>query len=236
MSDLGILHILASLLTLIFLEIILGIDNLVFIAIAASRLPTTQQAQARQWGLIFALVTRLLLLASLNWLAGLTQPLFTLADFTVSSRDIILFVGGLFLLYKGTKEVHDEVAHDTHTELAAPRARLKMVILQIAILDIVFSLDSVITAIGMTSELWIMATAIIIAIIVMILTNSLLCEFIEQHPSLKVLALSFIIMVGMVLCADGLHFHVPRAYIYFAIGFSLTVETLNIIRGRKRSA
>lgn len=226
-----------SLLTLLFLEIVLGIDNLVFVSIAASRLPAKQQPAARNFGLILALVTRLILLASINWIASFTYPLFSIADFNVSGRDILLGLGGLFLMIKGTLEIHEEF--DMLSESETPKKRkiaqtFVKVIVQIAFLDIVFSLDSVITAVGMTQEYWIMATAIILAILFMLYANHPLSKFIEKNPSIKMLAMSFILMIGMVLIADSLHYHVPRGYIYFSIGFSLFVETLNIsLRKRK---
>jgi predicted tellurium resistance membrane protein TerC len=229
------IEIIISLLTLLFLEIVLGIDNLVFVSVAASRLPKKEQPAARNFGLILALVTRLLLLASANWIASFTFPLFTVADFAVSGRDLLLGIGGLFLMVKGTLEIHEEFDMLS----GAPKQRkvaqtFTKVIIQIAFLDIVFSLDSVITAVGMTQEYWIMAAAILLAIIFMLYANHPLSKFIEKNPSVKMLAMSFILMIGMVLVADSLHYHVPRGYIYFSIGFSLFVESLNIsIRKRK---
>lgn len=229
--------ILLSLLTLLFLEIVLGIDNLIFISLAASRLPVSRQPAARNFGLMLALVTRLLLLASANWLASFTHPLFVLNEFAVSGRDLLLGIGGLFLLVKGTLEIHREF--DSAEEKATHKPKKKFpttllaVIIQIALLDIVFSLDSVITAIGMTSNFWIMATAICLAILFMLYANHPLSRFIIDNPSIKMLAISFIIMIGTVLIADAMHFHVPRTYIYFSIGFSLFVETLNMLLRKK---
>ena len=233
MASLG--HDFISLMTLLFLEIVLGIDNLIFISIACSRLPKAQQAKARTFGLMLALITRLILLASVTWLASFTYPLFHVADFAVSGRDLLLSLGGVFLLYKGTEEIHAEFDHSDQ-ENAAKKAlkSIPLVIAQIAVLDIIFSLDSVITAIGMTPHFWIMAVAISIAIIFMIFASHSLSEFIEKNPSIKMLAVSFILMVGMVLVADGLHYHVPRGYVYFSIAFSLFVESMNIILRRKR--
>lgn len=233
-------NILVSLLTLLFLEIVLGIDNLIFVSLAASRLPIKKQPAARNFGLMLALVTRLMLLASANWLASFTHPLFSLADFSVSGRDILLGLGGLFLIAKGTLEIHEEFDALEEAHKISPKNTRKipntfcMVIVQIALLDIVFSLDSVITAIGMTQQFWIMATAICLAILFMLYANHPLSQFIIKNPSIKMLAISFIIMIGMVLIADSLHFHVPRGYIYFSIGFSLVVEILNSFLRKKK--
>lgn len=237
-------HDLLSLLTLFFLEVVLGVDNLIFVSIASSRLPKNQQSKARTLGLLLALVTRLMLLSAVTWLASFTNPLLTIADFSLSGRDILLSLGGVFLLYKGTQEIHQEFLI-TAEQNAAQKASQKFtwVILQIALLDIIFSLDSVITAIGMTQNFSIMAMAITLAIGVMIMASKALANFIDENPSVKMLAISFIIMVGMVLCADGFHYHIPRPYIYFSIAFSLSVESLNILlrkrkiqnKGRKRS-
>lgn len=227
--------VIPSLLTLLFLEIVLGIDNLIFVSLAASHLPPKQQPAARNFGLMLALVTRLLLLASANWLASFTEPLFAINHFDVSGRDILLGLGGLFLIAKGTLEIHGEFDEiicdptDSHGKKIKGKNKLLLVIIQIALLDIVFSLDSVITAIGMTQQFSIMAIAIVLAILFMLYANHPLSKFIVQNPSIKVLAISFIIMIGTVLVADSLHFHVPRAYIYFSIGFSLFVETINLL-------
>ena len=227
-------EILASLLTLTALEIVLGIDNLVFISIMSSRLPVEQQSSARRTGLALAVITRLLLLASIAWLAGVTAPLFSVFDHPVSLRDLILIGGGLFLLAKGTTEIHttvegveEEMRHPKTTSFAA-------VVVQIMILDIVFSLDSVITAVGMAQQLSVMAAAIIIAVIVMLFAADPLSRFIHEHVSVKMLALSFLILVGAVLVADGMGFHVPKGYLYFAIAFSVGVEALNLAATKRR--
>lgn len=230
----GIGHDLLSLLTLLFLEIILGIDNLVFVAIASSRLPKAQQKRARQLGLTFALFTRLLLLAFAATLAQTTQTLFTLFDTPFSIRSLLFLFGGLFLLFKGTEEIHSEFQDSNAPTVNTPKTMIK-VITQIAILDIVFSFDSVITAIGMTNQFSIMALAIFCAILVMIFASHGVSDFIEKNPSVKMLAVSFILMVGMILVADGCNFHIPRAYIYFTIAFSLFVETLNILLRKKKA-
>ncbi len=226
-----------SLLTLTFLEIILGVDNLVFIAIVSQRLPNKrQQMLARRLGLIFALLTRLLLLAGVFWLASLTKPLFTVFTQTFSGRDLILLFGGLFLLYKSTQEIHFEMKKKEEKEISlAVKQGLTMAIIQIGVLDIVFSLDSVLTAVGMTPYYWLMATAIFIAILLMIFASEFLSRMVETYPTVKMLAFSFLLLVGTVLIADGLHFHVPRGYIYFAVCFSLLVEILNSVR-RARGA
>lgn len=223
-----------SLLTLLFLEIVLGIDNLVFVSIACQRLPKHQQAMARKFGLLLALFTRLLLLSCVNFLANFRDPILTINQYNLSGRDILLMAGGLFLLYKGTDEIHAEFQKNDDKIIKIGKSFL-IIICQIAVLDIIFSLDSVITAIGMTQQFYIMALAICIAILVMIFASTPLSNFIEANPSVKMLAVSFILMVGMVLIADGFHFHIPRAYIYFAIAFSLFVETLNIVLSKKKS-
>lgn len=225
---------LVSLITLTFLEIILGVDNLVFISITSQRLPIHQQKAARRLGLTVAWVTRLILLASAVWIAGLTEPLFTLFDWAVSGRDLLLFSGGLFLIYKATQEIHQELEPESSETVVKKVAKFSLVILQIGILDIIFSLDSVITAIGLTQQFWIMAVAITIAIVLMIIASEPLSLFVNKHPTIRMLALSFLILIGVILVADGLHFHIPRGYIYFAIFFSVGVESLNLIR-RKRN-
>lgn len=224
----------ASLLTLTALEIVLGIDNLVFISILSNRLPVHQQAKARRTGLMLAVVTRLLLLASIAWLAGLTEPLFAVGEHGVSMRDIILIGGGLFLLAKGTTEIHTTVEGVEEEMRAAKAAGFFMVIVQIMLLDIVFSLDSVITAVGMAQHLPVMALAIIIAVIIMIFAAEPLSRFISEHLSVKMLALSFLILVGVALIADGMGFHIPKGYLYFAIAFSVGVEALNLAATRRR--
>ncbi len=228
-------NIIISLLTLTLLEIVLGVDNLVFIAIASNRLPQAKQKSARRFGLMLAWVTRLLLLASAVWIASLTQPLFTLFHFAASGRDLLLFSGGLFLLAKGTHEIHTEMDSIEEGEgVPKKHATMLAVVIQIALFDIVFSFDSVITAVGLTPHFWVMATAITIAIIVMIVASEPLAAFINKHPSIKMLALSFLLLIGTVLMADGLHFHIPRGYIYFALVFSILVEALNFVKIRKQ--
>lgn len=233
---LELLDFIASLLALIVLEIVLGIDNLVFLSILTERLPSAQRRSARRWGLTFAWVTRLMLLASAIWLSKLTMPLFHVFDQGVSARDIFLFLGGVFLITKATDEIRNEVGEEEH-ELVATAGRgntFSMVVFQVALMDIIFSLDSVLTAIGLTDVFWVMALAITIAIIVMIWASDEVSRFIEKYPTLKMLALSFLILIGMVLVADAFKFHIPRGYVYFAMAFSLGVEGLNMLKRKRR--
>ena len=225
----------AGLLTLTALEIVLGIDNLVFITILAGRLPAERQNRARQVGLALALVTRLALLGSIAWIIGLTQPIFELFGHAVSWRDVILIGGGFFLLYKGTREIHRRLEGDTPREDAArDGTSFGTVIVQIVLLDIVFSLDSVITAVGMANEFWVMAVAVVIAVFIMLAASGPLSDFVNRHPTVKMLALSFLLLIGMTLVADGAGLHVPKGYIYAAIGFSVGVEALNQLAARRR--
>jgi len=229
------LDIIASLLALVILEIILGIDNLVFLTIMADKLPDEQKAMARRVGLSLAWITRLILLAFAFLLVKLTFPLFTIGDFSPSIRDLFLMFGGAFLMTKATQEIHAEVGEEgdnkeDHMPNVKPAKSFIKVVIQIALMDIIFSLDSVLTAIGLTHLFWIMALAITIAIMVMIFASDLVSHFIDKHPTIKMLALSFLILIGMVLVADGLSFHVPRGYVYFAMAFSLGVETLNLLK------
>jgi len=227
------LDLLSGLVALIILEVVLGIDNLVFLAILTERLPRESRKRARQWGLTFAWVTRLLLLASAVWLVRLTSPLISFAEFSFSARDLFLLGGGAFLIAKATQEIHHEV--EPVEELLAGESKasqvftssFRSVVIQIGLMDIIFSLDSVLTAVGLTPHFWVMALAITVAIVIMIWASEPVSIFIENHPTIKMLALSFLILIGMILVADGFQFHVPRGYIYFAMGFSLSVEALN---------
>lgn len=224
-----------SLLTLIALETVLGIDNLIFVAILAGKLPPAQQDRARRIGLALALVMRLALLASLSWLVGLTATVVTVFGHGFSWRDLVLVLGGLFLAYKGTTEIHHRMEpadHEGGSTKAA--AGFGAIIAQIVGLDIVFSLDSVITAVGMVDQLWIMATAVITAAIVMLVASGPLSRFVERHPTVKMLALSFLLMIALVLIADGFGVHVPKGYVYAAMGFSVLVETLNLVADARR--
>jgi predicted tellurium resistance membrane protein TerC len=227
---------LVALATLAALEIVLGVDNLVFIAIVSARLPANQQPLARKVGLAMALITRVLLLLTLSWIMGLTQPLFHVLGFGVSGRSIILFAGGLFLIAKATFEIYAKVEM-SHEEAHAETGRRSFtsVVIQIMILDIVFSLDSVITAVGMVDNVAIMVVAIVIAMGVMLVAMERVSSFVEAHPSVKLLALAFLILIGVVLVADAFGHHVPKGYIYFSMAFSLGVELLNL-RYRSRQA
>lgn len=213
--------------TLTALEIVLGIDNIIFISILASKLPLSQQPRARVLGLTVAMVARLLLLFSLSWLMTLTAPLIEVLSNEISGRDLILIVGGLFLLVKSTLEIHDKLEGEEGHAPAGAQATFGAVIVQIGLLDIVFSLDSVITAIGMVQEVTVMAVAIIIAVLVMMAAAGPINRFIDQHPTIKILALSFLLLVGVMLIGEGLEFHIPKGYIYFAMAFSVFVEMLN---------
>lgn len=226
-----------SFFTLTILEIVLGIDNLVFLAIISQKLPQNQQKRARQIGLTLAWVTRLMLLASAVWLVKLTTPLFSIFGYSFSGRDLFLLAGGLFLLAKATQEIHHELdpppVEDKKSIIQLQS--FGFVVTQIAVLDIIFSLDSVLTAIGLTQRLWLMALAITIAIIAMVFASEPLSRFVERHPSIKMLALSFLILIGMVLIADSFQTHIPRGYIYFAMGFSLFVEMMNLYRHKRHN-
>jgi len=218
-----------SLVTLTGLEIVLGIDNIIFISILASKLPTEQQQKARQLGLMLALVSRLLLLASIAWMAKLTTPLFTLFDHGVSGRDLILIIGGLFLLAKSTHEIHEKLEGvDGGHNPAKGAAKFSSVLIQIMLLDIVFSLDSVITAVGMAQHLAVMVAAVVLAMGVMLLAARAISDFVNRHPTLKVLALSFLILIGVTLVAEGTGAHISKGYVYFAMAFSFAVELLNV--------
>jgi len=224
---------LVALVTLTVLEIVLGIDNIIFISILAGKLPAHQQGRARSLGLMAAMVTRVLLLFSLAWLIRLTAPLFTLAGHAFSGRDLILLLGGLFLLAKATFEIHEKLEGEEHHGAARAAASFGAVIVQIMLLDLVFSLDSVITAIGMARDLWVMVTAVVLAVAVMLVAAGAISAFVDRHPTVKMLALSFLLLIGFSLVADGLGQHISKGYIYFAMGFSVFVEMLNL-KIRKR--
>ena len=223
-----------SLLTLTTLEIVLGIDNLVFIAVLVEKLPAQQQATARRVGIALALITRLMLLSAIAWIIGLVEPVLSAFGQGFSWRDIILIAGGLFLLYKGTAEIHDKLEGEEGEASGRVQAKFAAVVIQIAILDIVFSLDSVITAVGMADHLWIMVTAVIIAVIIMLIASGPVSGFVSRHPTVKMLALSFLLLIGMTLIADGFGVHIPKGYIYAAMGFSVFVEGLNLLARRRR--
>ena len=222
-----------TLITLSALEIVLGIDNIIFIAILVNKLPQAQRDKARFFGLTLAMLTRIGLLASLFWIMKLTKPLFHIAQIGISGRDLILILGGIFLLYKSAKEIYEQTQAPHQKEENKIKGGFISTLIQIAILDIVFSLDSVITAVGMAQDLEIMIIAIIVAVGVMMFASKGIAEFVDAHPTIKTLALAFLFMVGVVLILDGFKIHVPKAYIYFAMGFSLVVELLNIYIRKK---
>jgi predicted tellurium resistance membrane protein TerC len=217
-----------ALLTLTVLEIVLGIDNVIFISILASKLPPAQQPRARQIGLAAALITRILLLLSIGWIVRLEQPLFHVSTLGVTGRDLILLGGGLFLLAKATREIHERLEGETGHASAKVVASFTGVIIQIMLLDVVFSLDSVITAVGMANELGVMITAVIVAVAIMLFAAGPISEFVNRHPTVKILALSFLLLIGATLIIEALHVHIPKGYIYFAMGFSVFVEMLNL--------
>lgn len=220
-------QIIAGLLTLIVLEIVLGIDNLVFIAILTDRLRPEQRDRARVLGLSLALVMRLVLLAGISWLVGLTAPLITLGGFSFSGRDLILLAGGVFLLFKATMEIHERLEGGSHARKAGGYASFGAVLAQILVLDAVFSLDSVITAVGMVGELWVMMTAVVIAMVVMIVASKPLTTFVNAHPTVVMLCLGFLLMIGLTLVAEGFHVEIPKGYLYAAITFSIVIEIFN---------
>ena len=230
--------------TLTVLEIVLGIDNIVFISILAGKLPQHQQARARQTGLALALITRILLLCSLAWMVRLTSPVFSIPTFGimqaphhVSGRDLILIGGGLFLLWKSTREIHEKLEGEDGAVSSRVTPKFLNVVIQILLLDIVFSLDSVITAVGMANQLGVMIAAVIIALVFMLIFAGRISNFIHRHPTLKMLALSFLLLIGCALVAEGFHKEIPKGYIYFAMAFSVGVESLNIrMRNRQKPA
>ncbi len=215
-------------LTLTALEIVLGIDNIIFISILAGKLPESQETKARRLGLIVAMVSRILLLFSLSWVIRLTRPLFSVFGHGVSGRDLVLLVGGLFLLAKATHEIHDKLEGREGDRSAKVPASLTAVLVQIMVLDVVFSLDSVITAVGMVTHLPVMVAAVVVAVGVMLVFSGTVSRFVNRHPTVKMLALAFLLMIGLMLIAEGTGQHVPKGYVYFAMGFSVFVEALNI--------
>ncbi|MGQ0613714.1 MAG: TerC family protein [Planctomycetaceae bacterium] len=219
-------------LTLTTLELVLGVDNVIFISILAGKLPEAQRPKARNFGLGVAVVSRILLLLSLSWVIGLTDPLFAIAEFQASGRDLILFLGGLFLLAKSTREIHLRLEGEEGHAAARIAPSLSGVLLQVFLLDLVFSLDSVITAVGMVDRISIMVSAILVSAAVMIAMAGRIGRFVDRHPTVKMLALSFLLLIGFTLVVEGLHHHIPKGYIYFAMGFSVFVEALNL-RTRK---
>ena len=227
-------EILIALATLTFLEIVLGVDNIIFISILSGKLPAEQQQKARRIGLLLAMGTRILLLFSLAWVIRLTAPLFTVIGQEISGRDLILILGGLFLLGKSTHEIHERLEGEEGHGSAKTAASFTSVLIQIALLDIVFSLDSVITAVGMVDELWVMVTAVVISVVIMMVAAEPISAFVHRHPTVKMLALSFLLLIGMSLVAEGFDHHIPKGYVYFAMGFSVFVEAINL-RVRKKA-
>jgi predicted tellurium resistance membrane protein TerC len=227
-------ELLIAFLTLLLLEIVLGVDNIVFISILSGRLPERLQARARVIGLALALITRVLLLFSLSWVIGLTAPLFAVFGHEISGRDIILIAGGLFLVVKATMEIHERLEGERGPRSARGGASFRSVLIQIVALDVVFSLDSVITAVGMVDELWIMIAAVMVSIGLMMVLAGTIGDFVNRHPSVKMLALAFLLLIGGSLIADGFDFHIPKGYIYGPIAFSVFVEGLNLWSRRNR--
>lgn len=224
-------------LTLCALEIVLGIDNLIFISILANKLPKHQQRRARQIGLSLALVIRIMLLFSISWIMGLTNDFFTIGSLGFSGRDIILIIGGLFLLIKSVREIHEKIEHsDSTLEANIKNITFHGVVLQIILIDIVFSLDSVITAVGMVDQIAIMIAAVIVSMIIMMMVAGTLNNFINNHPAIKILALAFLLMIGTALIAEGLDFHIPKGYIYYSMAFAVFVEIINVKIGSRTSS
>ena len=224
-----------ALLTLTSLEIVLGIDNIVFITILAGKLPPRDQHRARRLGLAAAMITRILLLLSINWIMGLTEPLFTVAFFerSLSGRDLILLAGGMFLVWKSTREIHDRVEGEEESPDTPAKVGFAGVIVQIMFLDIVFSLDSVITAVGMADDIGVMISAVVISVGIMMFAANSVGDFVQKHPTVKMLALAFLILIGVNLMAEGWHFHIPKGYVYFAMAFAVFVEMLNLRVSKK---
>jgi predicted tellurium resistance membrane protein TerC len=224
-----------SLLTLTGLEIVLGIDNIVVIAIIAATLPVHQRDTARITGLSLAMITRLLLLFSISWIASLTEPMVDIWDIELSGRDLLMLGGGLFLIIKAVREIHEAMEEAHHEEGSTRRSTsFGSAIAQIVMLDVVFSFDSVITAVGMANQLWVMATAVVIAVLIMLVASGPIMRFIHVHPTVKMLALAFVLLIGVALVADGMGFHIPKGYLYFAMLFSVLVEGLNVTLARRK--
>lgn len=235
METLFSIHSIIPFLTLCALELVLGIDNVIFISIISDRLPASQRRNARTIGLSLAIITRLMLLLSLSWIMSLTEPLFTIFNQGISGRDIILILGGLFLIAKSTHEIHQKLeASEEEKHLTQKTTSFAFIIFQILLLDLVFSLDSVITAVGMVNEIPIMVAAIVVSTLIMIVASHSIAEFVDRHPTIKMLALSFLVLIGVALLAEGFDTHIPKGYIYFSMAYALIVEVLNI-RLRKKS-
>lgn len=228
-------HVWASFLALSAMEIVLGIDNVVFISVMVSRLPAEQQVAARRIGLLLALVFRVIMLSFITWFIHMTTPIFTIGEYGFSWRDLVLLAGGLFLLVKGTREIHEGIEGDDHDAASGlVTGSMTAAVLQIAVIDLVFSVDSIITAVGMAEHIEVMIAAVVVAIAVMYLASGPVAAFIERHPTTKMLALSFLLLIGAALVADAFHFHIPRGYLYFAMAFSAGVEFINVLASQRR--
>lgn len=228
-------HVWASFLALSAMEVVLGIDNVVFISVMVQRLPAEQQLTARRIGLMLALVFRIIMLGFLTWFIHMTTPIFTVGEYAFSWRDLILLAGGLFLLVKGTREIHEGIeGADDETGSGPIVASMAAAVVQIAVIDLVFSVDSIITAVGMAEHVEVMIAAVVVAIAVMYVASGPVAAFIDRHPTTKMLALSFLLLIGAALVADAFHFHIPRGYIYFAMAFSAGVEIINVVASKKR--
>ncbi len=223
-----------ALASLTAIEIVLGIDNVIFISVLVSKLPPKQRLRARQIGLGLALLFRIILLFFLTWLIGLTEPVFSIGEFSVSWRDIVLIAGGLFLLVKATREIHAEIEGGHQSAATAVEGAFAWVIVQVILIDLVFSVDSIVTAIGMARDVEVMVIAVIIAVAVMYISSGPVSAFIAKHPTTKMLALAFLILIGVALIADGMGFHIPRGYIYFSMAFAAGVEMINVLASRSR--
>jgi len=229
-------HVWASFITLSAMEIVLGIDNVVFISLLVSRMPPEQRLTARRIGLSLALIFRVIMLGGIAYIIHLTTPIFSIGGYDFSWRDLILIAGGLFLLFKGTREIHEDIEGGAHeTGATNPMVNsMTSAIIQIAVIDLVFSIDSIITAVGMADHVEVMIAAVAVAILVMYFASEPVARFIERHPTTKMLALSFLLLIGAALVADGMHFHIPRGYIYFAMAFAAAVEVVNVLALRRR--
>lgn len=228
------LDLVMSFLTLSVLEIVLGIDNLIFIALICDNLPAEHKKKARYAGLGLAFLMRVVMLMSLSWIMTLVEPIITVQDIALSYKDMLLLGGGIFLMYKATKEMHADIGGIEEKKAMVAKSTLTGAIMQIVFVDFVFSFDSIITAVGLTNVIPVMIAAVVVAMLVMLLASGYVSEFLHKYPTFKMLALSFILMIGVVLTAEGLHFHIPKAYIYAAFGFSMSVEILNTLASRKR--
>jgi predicted tellurium resistance membrane protein TerC len=229
-------EIIIPLLSLIALEVILGIDNIIFISILADKLPEHQRGKLRFWGIGLALVIRLALLSLISWILKLDQTLFTLGDIDFSGKGLILIIGGLFLIYKSTKEIYDKTEQDKDGPNVPKVHSFNKLLSEVIILDLVFSIDSIITAVGMVKELWIMYTAVIVTVIIMLVAAKPISDFIRQHPSFKILALCFLMMIGVALLAEGLHFEIPKGYIYFSMAFAFLVDIIQMKTVKQKQA